>query len=46
VKELYIVTKGILLGEGAVYCDRRRNGRNITGRRMGAVFCDKLDITG
>jgi hypothetical protein len=35
VKGLYIVTDGvmvgILLGEWAVYCDRRRNGRDITG---------------
>jgi hypothetical protein len=35
VRELYIVTGGvvvgILLGEGAVYCDRRRGGWDIAG---------------
>jgi hypothetical protein len=35
VNGLYIVTDGvmvvILLGECAVYCDRRCNGRDITG---------------
>jgi hypothetical protein len=35
VKGLYIVTDGVkvgmLLGEGAVYCDRQRDGRDVTG---------------
>jgi hypothetical protein len=35
VKGLYIVTDGVtvgmLLGEGAVYCDRWSNGRDVTG---------------